>query len=291
MNGRPLILVTRPAPESGIDQLVTALVTTGLRVACVPTISLQSVAPGGPLDDAVSATAGWDWIVVTSATGARAVASAIARAGGPRSSPDGGSDGPRWAAVGPSTAAALADSGIRADLVPRRSSGAATAAAIIGLSPTGRLDGRRILLARADAAAPDLPTRLRAAGADVHDVIAYRTFEGPADARCALVATMADPDLAAIVFASGSAARGLVALLDADPAALRCAGTTPAVAIGPATSAVLRDLGFANVTEAVSPSVPALAAAVLAVVGRAPRAPGPASVIPNSEPTLARRPR
>jgi uroporphyrinogen-III synthase len=62
------------------------------------------------------------------------------------------------------------------------------------------------------------------------------------------------PDLAAIVFASGSAVRGYTKL----------GGRTdlPAVTIGPRTTAVAREAGFSIVVEAATPNVRDLGAAV-----------------------------
>lgn len=247
----PLVLLTRPAGEA--DPLAAVLIGRGLRVVAVPTVELRPEPPGGPLDAALAQR--WDWIAVTSATGARAVAEAARRVPAQTA---------RWAAVGPATAAALAEAGINADLVARLPSGRGLADDLIAGDANGRLAGRRILLARASAAASDLPSALRAAGADVTDVVAYRTVEAPAAAAGPLGAALRDPGLAAIVVASGAAVRGLVALAG-DPAALP---GVPLVAIGPSTSSVAEALGFEHVVVATTPSVDALADAVEAAVAR-----------------------
>src|SRR5438874_1039543 len=88
------------------------------------------------------------------------------------------------------------------------------------------------LLARADAAAADLPAALRAAGALVDEVAVYHTVVGPDSSRAGVAAALADPALAGAVFASGSAVRGLVRL-GGEPAR-----RLPAVTIGPSTTAV-----------------------------------------------------
>ena len=84
-------------------------------------------------------------------------------------------------------------------------------------------------------------------GAVVDDVVAYRTVEGPPQLAPALQGALADPDLAAVVFASGSAVRGLVAL--AGPDAQRARGLAT-FTIGPQTSAVAREHGFTIAAEA-----------------------------------------
>jgi uroporphyrinogen-III synthase len=118
--------------------------------------------------------------------------------------------------------------------------------------------GKRILLVRASAASADLPERLRERGAIVDDLAAYLTIEGPASSSDPLKSALADPELAAVVFASGSAVRGYIAL----------GGSTsvPAITIGPRTTRVAQDLGFRVIAEARNQSSEALAAAVAGAI-------------------------
>lgn len=229
-----VLLSTRPEGEH--DPLVARLRGRGHRVHAVPTVAVE------PMEFAVPDLAGRDWVVVTSAAG---VASLLERA-----SPAGGA---RWAAVGPRTAAALAARGIEAAAVPDESRGAAIAAAIARVEP---LPGLRVLLARADAAGDDLPRALRAAGALVEDLAVYHTVVGPEASRGRLDRALADPDLEAAIFASGSAVRGLLRLAARDPRGLA------AITIGPVTSAVAREEGFRVAAEAGQPGVEALVAEV-----------------------------
>ena len=220
------VLVTRPAGAR--DPLVAELESRGYRVSAVPTVVTRPMAVDWP------DLAGYDWVVVTSAAGVDAL--------------PGPSAGPRWAAVGESTAAALRAKGVEVDLVPAEANSTALAEALPDPS------GARILLVRASHADPDLPTRLRERGARVDEVTAYQTVEGPAESADDLHQALQQPDLAAVVFASGSAVRGFAKL----------GGSTalPAITIGPRTTAVARDAGFNVVAESPGPSVHQLAAAV-----------------------------
>lgn len=224
------ILVTRPDGEA--DPLVGALKAVGYRVHAVPTVATQ------PLELDRPDLAGYDWVVVTSAAGVDALAEVPA--------------GARWAAVGSATARALRARGVEPVLVPDKANGLALADAL----PDVR--GKRVLLVRASAAAADLPTRLRERGAAVEELAAYLTIEGPASAAEPLKVALADVDLAAIVFASGSAARGFTAL----------GGTTawPAITIGPRTTTVARQCGFRVIAEAERQSVAALVAAIVRAI-------------------------
>jgi uroporphyrinogen-III synthase len=224
------VLVTRPG--GSVDPLVAALTERGYRVHAVPTVATEAAAVGE------ESLAGFDWIIVTSAAGVAALPIL------PRAA--------RWAAVGEATAAALAARGIVAEVVPPATNGAAIAAAIP--EPAGK----RLLLARADAAAEDLPRLLRERGAEVVELTAYRTVEAPAGSADALAQALRDGDLAAIVFASGSAVRGFLAL-GGTPA-------LPAVTIGPKTTAVARELGFRVIGEATKQTTLGLADAVTRVL-------------------------
>jgi uroporphyrinogen-III synthase len=84
-------------------------------------------------------------------------------------------------------------------------------------------------------------------GAQVDEVVAYRTITGPDASRRALRGALADREVEAIMFASGSAARGVIELAgdgDARARALR------AITIGPKTSGAARQLGFNVVAQA-----------------------------------------
>ncbi len=249
----PRVLVTREPGGPGV--LAGELRARGIEPVVVPTIELRPGAPGGPLDAAVAGLSAYAWVVVTSATGADAVAEAARRAGRDLSSA-------RLAAVGAATADALATHGAPASFLPGRATGAALADEL-PLAP-----GDRVLLARADAADGALPARLRERGAVVADVAAYHTVEAPEASRRPLRALFADGGVDAIVFTSGSTVRGLLALLP--PLERRAALRTPACCIGPTTAAVARQAGFVQVTAAESQSSVSLADLVAGVATSAP---------------------
>jgi uroporphyrinogen III methyltransferase/synthase len=224
----PALLSTRPGGRQ--DPLVGRLEAVGWRVHAVPTVATE------PLDYPPPDLDRFDWVAVTSAEGARALL---------ERTPPGRA---RWAAVGPATATALARFGVSAEVVPEERRGVRLADAI---AAAGGLAGRRVLLARADAAATDLPRALRAGGAVVEELAVYHTVVGPESSRLPLAAALADPGLAAAVVCSGSAVRGLLRLA---PAARRL----PLLSIGPATSAVARGEGMQVVAEAASADLEAL---------------------------------
>jgi uroporphyrinogen III methyltransferase/synthase len=224
------ILVTRP--EGPSDTLVQALRQRGYRVHAVPTMQTE------PVDFNPELLADCDWIVLTSVRGVQSI----------RALPS----GPRYAVVGPETAKALRARGIEPAHMPSRADGA-------DLGDTlPDVEGKRISLVRASAAATDLPDRLRQRGATVREVTAYRTVEAPEASVEPLRAALTDPDLAAVVFASGSAVRGFLEL----------GGNTnlAAITIGPHTSASAREHGFRVIAEADTQSVSGLVGAIVRVL-------------------------
>ena len=186
----------------------------------------------------------YDWVVVTSANGAAATLDALGRAGTEPS-------GAKWAAVGPATAAILATRGVPVTFTPIRSSGEGLAAEL-DVRP-----GQRILLPRADIADGSLPERLRARGAVVDEVVAYRTVESPESSRDPLHRAFAEGHFDVLVFTSGSTIRGLLGLLT--PQERRIALRGLACCIGPSTTRVARESGFGHVVEAPTQAASALA--------------------------------
>ena len=225
------LIDTRPEADESERE---AMGREGFRVLRVPTIAIGPAEPSGELNRVRAQIADYDWVVLTSKRGVAALFDGLEA---PPSKV-------RWAAVGATTAKALAERGVRVDCVPASARGDAIPSA---MAKTGSLRGCRVLLARADAADKTLPKRLEEMGAHVDDVVAYRTIAGPGASRRALVEALSDSEVAAIMFASGSAVRGAVELAGPDAARVRA---LHAITIGPKTSGVARELGFQVAAEA-----------------------------------------
>lgn len=233
------VLVTRP--NDGSAALSRHLRAVGIEPAIVPAIEIELLGPDGDLDDTLGGLADHDWAVVTSANGARAVGAAARRLGV-------GLSGIRWAAVGEGTARELASLGVDGPWLPSVALGTAVAAEL-PIRP-----GDRVLVVRGSLADDRLPTGLRERGAAVREVTAYRTLEAPPTSRRMLANAMGDGPLHAVLFASGSAVRGLRSLaawLDeadtGDAAAADHVGRVaalPAICIGPETAREASQRGF-----------------------------------------------
>jgi uroporphyrinogen-III synthase len=239
------LLVTRPAHQA--DALVEALAAHGIGAAAVPTVALLPGPNANDLDAILGSLGDNSWLVITSVNGADVVLDRLRgrKAGLPAST--------RLAAVGPATAAALQAGGLRVDHVPREYR---TVAIADGL---GDLEGVRVALARADAATPELADTLRARGAVVEEVVAYRVVEAPRASRALLDAAIRQ-GIDGVTFTSGSTVRGLVKLAGAT--AGQPVTELPAYCIGPVTAQVARAAGFEVAVVAAEHTISALAEAI-----------------------------
>src|SRR5690606_23005144 len=116
---------------------------------------------------------------------------------------------------------------------------------------TGDLTGKRILLPRAEQARSVLPEALRESGAEVDEVVAYRTIldgAGAEDIRRRLTEGRVD----IITFTASSTVRNFVDLVGTE------IGNARVASIGPITSATARELGLPVHVEAEVHSIPGL---------------------------------
>ena len=246
------VLVTRAADQAA--ELVSALRDAGLDPIAVPAIAIQFEPPHGDLDAAAGLLHTYRWVVITSANGAQAILKAAERILTELGAPS-------WAAIGPATRRFLEQEGIEVQFEPGESSGIAMAAEL----PV--VVGDRILVVRGDLAGESLAVALRARGAEVDDVIAYRTHEAPESSRGLLRNAKAAGPIAAAVFTSGSTVRGLMSLAKAESIDVR---SFPAACIGPVTADEARSVGFRILAVAPTPDATALAAATVTALACQP---------------------
>lgn len=236
--GRRIVVTRRPGQASA---LVQSLRDRGAEVIEVPAIETAPPEDTGPLDEALGRVEGYDWVAFTSANAVEAVRDRLGALG---LSPSLSRRGPRIASVGASTSDALraAFPGERVALQPEGEFGAV---GLLRAFARTRCDGARVLLPVSGRARDELPQGLRALGAAVDVVEAYRTIEPSGLAEA--VTRCLDMGFSAATFASPSAVEGF--LKAAGP---RAAGL-PAVVIGPTTEAAARAAGM-DVREVAHPS-------------------------------------
>lgn len=248
------IVVTRTREQAG--GLAGALRALGAEVLEVPLIRIEPPRSLAALDGALSRLGEFDVMIVTSANTARVLAA--------RKPPPWAAQ-PRTVAVGPATAAALCDLGLRVDLQPEP---AVAESVLREVAPDAA--GKRIFLPQAAAARDVLEEGLRAAGALVERVEVYRTV--PEEGSRPLLERAFAPPPDAVTFTSSSTVENFFGLLGAEQAreALRRTG---ACSIGPVTSAALRARGAAPAVEAVKHDVAGLVEAILGLLAEGVRCP------------------
>lgn len=226
------VVVTRAADRA--DALATLLEQAGAVPVVVPLVEIVPEADGvTALRAALSGDVSFDWLVVASPNAAAVVLeqSAAVLPG-------------RIAAIGASTAVVLSDRGIVPSLVPQRQS----AAGLVEVFPDGP---GRVLVVQAVDGAPTLGDGLRAKGWEVVAVRPYRSVSATPTAEQRAAALSAD----AVLFASGSAARGWVAVFGT-------VAPTVVVVIGPETAAATERAGLPVIAVATDHSLAGLVAAL-----------------------------
>jgi uroporphyrinogen-III synthase len=145
------------------------------------------------------------------------------------------------------------------DLTPGEFRAEAVAEALRG---AGDLAGARLLLPRADIARDRLAEELREAGAEVVEVIAYRTIPETGGGDHDIYRMLLDRQIDAVTFASASAVRNFAEALGRDQAADLLRPVVVA-SIGPVTAEAAHQLGIATTVMPPRHTIPDLVDALV----------------------------
>src|SRR4051794_23139645 len=234
LHGRTVAGTRARAQASALAARLRAL---GATVIEAPAIRTE------PLPAAIPTLSEYDLLCVTSPNGAHELFDRLAAAGADARA----LAGVPVAAIGPGTARALGEHGIRPDVVPDRAVAEGLVEALAGI------DVRRALIVRGREGRDVLPDALQERGAEVEVLVLYETVPEPLDPATARAAAAADY----LTFTSASTVRFFRA----------AAGSLdgPRIAsIGPATSAALREAGVEPDLEADPHTPDGLVAALVA---------------------------
>jgi uroporphyrinogen III methyltransferase/synthase len=242
--GRTLVVTRAREQASGLRVRLEAL---GATVLELPTIAIE------PIEFTLPALDAYEWLVLTSENGVRAV---FERGLGPAGLDARALAPVRVAAIGPGTAAALARHGVRADLVPERF----VAESLLDAFPSPSGTASRVLLARAEQARDVLPEGLAGKGYAVDVLPVYRTVPGavaPADLERVRAGAVD-----AITFTSSSTVTNFCDAVGA------LAPPHPLVfSIGPVTSETARARGLAVTAEADPHTIDGLVESLVGTLG------------------------
>jgi uroporphyrinogen III methyltransferase/synthase len=258
-DARPLfgkrVLVTRPREQA--VEMVRLLEAHGAEAIEAPMIRIAPPDDYGPLDAACAAIHHYDWIVFASANAVDVFIKRLLAT--PRDLR--ALHGVNLCAVGPATAERLRELGLKVDLVPAEYRAEALVEALAG---SRDVTGLRVLLPRADIGREVVADELRRRGADVTEVIAYRTVivdperEGEPD----IYRMLLDRRIDVVTFTSASAVRNLVRVLGAEPAADLLQSAVVA-SIGPVTAEAAAQYNIRSTVVPAEYTVPALVDAIV----------------------------
>jgi ferrochelatase len=242
------VLITRAVKDG--DPLRRRLEELGAAVLQLPTITVEPPADWSEIDAALSRLASYGYVVFTSRHAVDAVFGRLPALGlGNRLPP-----GAEIVASGEVTAGRLHELGVARVMRSGVQSGSGVAAALRVYD----LRGKRILYPTSDLARPALREDLEAEGAQVDQVVAYRTVL-PADRDEGILDALKRGEIDVVTLASPSALQNLVAMLRPDEACLR---RTHLVCIGETTAQAVREEGFEVAAVAREPSAEGMVEAI-----------------------------
>jgi uroporphyrinogen III methyltransferase/synthase len=221
------VLVTRSREQA--SALSERLRELGAEPLEHPAIEIAPPKDMAPLDEAIAKLSAYDWLIFTSVNGVRAFVARMSEKGTDIQA----LARLKIAAVGPATAQALQEYGLRVDHMPQVYRTEEIAAGLTDIA------GERILLPRAERAGKQLARALRGRGALVDEVIAYRTLAVGAPHE--LKALLEDEQIDIVTFTSSSTVRNLVRMLDGD---IECLQRPVVACIGPVTARTAERLGI-----------------------------------------------
>ena len=290
LSGKRVVITRAAGQGEGLRSQLAEV--CGAEVVELPCVEFREPEDTAQLDAAIRAVREFSWLIFTSQNAVRYFARRCATLGvefeklpAPR---------PLVAVIGPATAEAASAEGFPVSFVPPAGTGRNFAAtfkgcvrSVAGLEtkdPVAKFvqgtAGKRLLVPRSDVAlrdrgATDWTEVLREAGAEITEVVVYRTC---------MPESLAGPQLDEIrrigadcfVFASPSAFENFAKSFGID--CLRRLGASSVLAaIGPTTAAAIRAAGVACAIEAARPDAESVAAAIceyFSGISRAPRSAG-----------------
>jgi uroporphyrinogen III methyltransferase/synthase len=244
------VVITRAARQS--VELVESLGRLGAVPVLLPLVAFSAPEDYGPMDAALDRLEQFDWIIFTSENAVRAVVKRAEVRGSLRNVPGRRS---RAAAVGPTTATAAERAGFFVDYQARTHSGAALANEL-----GEKLRGQAVLLPRSDRANPDLPQLLRNYGAEVTEVVAYRTVT-PVNLDEEKIAAIVNGEAEAILFFSPTAVEHFVGIVGAEKLC-DLQNHLVITAVGPVTANALHQSGVDTLLVAEDTTADAVIAAL-----------------------------
>ena len=200
--GKTIVVTRARAQASNLEQQLQDL---GANVLQFPTIRIEDPESWQFIDQAIEYLNNYDWVVFTSVNGVEKFFKRLSI---------NGSDARKFqhvkiASIGPATTEKLKTYGIIADLVPQKY---VAESLLEGIKAQGRIKGQKFLLPRAEEARAILREELIKAGAQVDEIVTYRTVL-ETDQKETIVENIKSGKIDLITFTSSSTVKNFVTLI------------------------------------------------------------------------------
>jgi len=224
------ILITRPEEQS--EEFLSLLREEGARVIPFPTIKIVPTDRFDDLDRAIKNIERYEWIVFTSANGVKFFFNRFRELG---------SDirdlkGIKICTIGPATASTIEMLGVKVDLVPDEY----ISEGVVEAFKEKELQGKKVLLPRAEIARDVIPRGLSKLGARVDVVTAYRTVNSGKN-KAEFDEMMEQNKVDVITFTSPSTVTNFIDIIGKDT---RLSEHVKIACIGPVTLDAARKAGL-----------------------------------------------
>ncbi len=232
------ILITRSRAQS--TRMAEAIAHGGGEPILFPTIAINPVEDTGPIDRSIAGIGEFDWLIFTSVNGVERFFERFYQIR------DDIRDlaGPRIGAIGPVTAAAIRDRGLKVDLLAKEFK----AEGLLAQFAPDDVRGKRFLIPRAEKAREILPEGIAEMGGEVTVVPVYTTGAPENNETGAIRTMLRDRRIHAITFTSSSTVDHFVEIMGSD--AERLLDNVAVASIGPITSKTVRSHGLHVSVEA-----------------------------------------
>jgi uroporphyrinogen III methyltransferase/synthase len=247
--GRKVIVTRAREQASDFSALLTSM---GASVIELPAIKIGPSPDPAAVDRAIARLGSYDWIVFTSVNGVSTLLEKILASGGDIRS----LGTARLCAIGPATASALEKLGLRVEVVPESYVAEEVA---VALKEACDLEGKKIMLPRAEIARKVLPESLRAAGAEVDDVPVYSTQAETPENLDEVRALLESGGIDVVTFTSSSTVENFIGMVGENTAKQAKVNGTKIASIGPITQEKAAAFGLASDIVPAEFTIPGLA--------------------------------
>jgi uroporphyrinogen III methyltransferase/synthase len=257
---RPLfgktVIVTRSRDQA--SEFSEQLIDLGANVLEFPTISITDPDDFAPLDKGIKGLESTDWIIFTSVNGVDSFFHRLFDLGGDIRD----LKGVKICAIGPATTEKIKEFHIKVDCQPPKY---VAESVVDEFKKIENLKGKQILMPRADIARSYLPEELQKMGAEVADVVAYKTVVA-SNGDTAILESLKDGKVDIVTFTSSSTVRNFVKIVGEDNLA-SFKEKVKFASIGPITTKTAEEMDIEVSIKADEYTIPGLTKAIVERIG------------------------